>query len=395
MEGAIVPSVLDVTNMTHAEEKYGNFVDIKNPVLSLSQFKSKQQLPLNEKCAAVFYSKMAHLNDSDFIEIDRPILEMIGFKNTWTEKKDKYGNLKLDEYGRPKLEDNRKDFNNAIRCLRNMNGFNESDSFDDENADYVVRKAASDPRAVTFRKGGSGLNKQEIWIRKRMLEHVVIMANTSNSRMIREYFLDLKQLLVEYSMYIAVYRSKSELSVKECKISSLIEEMRTQREQMNELIMQSKRTESEITQQNVEIKQQNTEMKQTLNRVMDTVTRIEDKVVLPAEDPKVKELMVIMQSSEFPELYVALRTQLKYKREAIKKCKKTNGSHFEEAFEILSYQNPRNLFHRFKDYVQGDVHLKGSFQFKRTTFQTPLLLDDIKSILFELEKTFQESIDFL
>ena len=41
MEGAIVPSILDVTNMRHAEEKYGDFVDIKNPVLNISQFKEK------------------------------------------------------------------------------------------------------------------------------------------------------------------------------------------------------------------------------------------------------------------------------------------------------------------------------------------------------------------
>ena len=396
MEGTIVPSVLEVTNMTYAEEQYGDFVNIKSPVLNMSQFKEKRGLPLNEKCADIFYSKTAHLGDNDFIEIDRPILEMMGFKNTWNEKKDKQGNVRLDEYGKPKLEDTRKDFNNAIRCLRNMIGFNESDSFDDENADYIVKKAASLRLEAGFvKKGGSGLNKQEVWIRKRMLEHLVIMANTSNSRMIREYFLDLKRLMVEYNMYLSVYRSKSELSLKECKITCLIEEMRSQREQMNELIMQSKKTETEITQQNVEMKQQNTDMKHTLDRVMDTVTRIEDKVVLPAQNPKVKELMVIMHSSEDPTMYIALRTQLKYKKEAIKQCRKHNGNHFEEAFEILSYQNPRNLFHRFKDYVQADATLKASVNFKRTMFQTSLLLDDIKTILFELEKSFQESINSL
>jgi hypothetical protein len=29
---------------------------------------------LNEQCASVFFDKTAHLTDSDFIEIDRPIL---------------------------------------------------------------------------------------------------------------------------------------------------------------------------------------------------------------------------------------------------------------------------------------------------------------------------------
>ena len=125
------------------------------------------------------------------------------------------------------------------------------------------------------------------------------------------------------------------------------------------------------------------------------MTRIEDKVVLPAQNPKVKELMVIMHSSEDPTLYIALRTQMKHKREAIKQCRKHNGDHFEEAFEIISYQNPRNLFHRFKDFVEADATLKASVKFRRTTFQTSLLIDDIKTILFDLERSFQESINML
>jgi hypothetical protein len=391
MEGAIVPSVLDVTNMTYAEEQYGDFVNINSPILSLSQFKEKRGLPLNEKCADIFYSKTAHLGDNDFIKIDREMLQLIGFANTFKAKKDSEGNLKLDANGNPKLEDKRQDFNNSIRCLRATVGFIEGTSLDDINAHFVIQKLAHLPG----RANHGGQNRQDLWIRMRALEHFIIMANTQNSFMVREYFLDLKRIMVEYNMYLSVYRSKSELSLKECKITCLIEEMRSQREQMNELIMQSKKTETEITQQNVEMKQQNTDMKHTLDRVMDTVTRIEDKVVLPAQNPKVKELMVIMHSSEDRTMYIALRTQLKYKKEAIKQCRKHNGSHFEEAFEILSYQNPRNLFHRFKDYVQADATLRASVKFRRTMFQTSLILDDIKTILFELEKSFQESINSL
>ena len=394
MEGAIVPSVLEVTNMTYAEEQYGDFVNINSPVLSLSQFKEKRGLPLNEKCADIFYSKTAHLGDNDFIKIDREMLQLIGIKNTFSEKKDKHGNVKLDENGLPKIKDKRQDFNNAIKCLRNTAGFVEGVSLDDINAHFVIQKAAHNPLRADF-LGGAGKNKQDLWIRMRALEHFIIMANTQNSFMVREYFLDLKRLMVEYNMYLSVYRSKSELSLKECKITCLIEEMRSQREQMNELIMQSKKTETEITQQNVEMKQQNTDMKHTLDRIKESVIRIEDKVVLPAQNPKVKELMVIMHSSEDPTMYIALRTQLKYKKEAIKQCRKHNGSHFEEAFEILSYQNPRNLFHRFKDYVQADATLRAAVKFRRTMFQTSLLLDDIKTILFELEKSFQESINSL
>jgi hypothetical protein len=37
-----------------------------------------------------------------------------------------------------------------------------------------------------------GQNRQDLWIRMRALEHFIIMANTQNSFMVREYFLDLK-----------------------------------------------------------------------------------------------------------------------------------------------------------------------------------------------------------
>ena len=42
--------------------------------------------------------------DCDFIEINRLMLNIIGFKNTFCEKKDM-------------------DFNNALRCLRKTEGF--------------------------------------------------------------------------------------------------------------------------------------------------------------------------------------------------------------------------------------------------------------------------------
>ena len=377
-------SSLEVANMNVANEKYANFVNVNQTELTQAQFKQAQNLPLNETVASVFFQKTAHLQDHDFIKIDRDMLQTIGFKNTFAVKKDKHGNVKRDEYGNPMMEDKRQDFNNALKCLRNTAGFVEGTSLNDTNAHFVLQKVAHPIGGASH----GGQNKQELWIRMRALEHFIIMANTENSFMVREYFLDLKRIMFEYNMYLAVYRSKKELSLKDCKINCLMEEMRSQREQMNELIVQSKRTETEI-------KHQNTEMKQTLDRVMETVTRIEDKVVLPAEDPRVKELMVVMHSSE-KDCYIALRTQERNKKEAIKQCKRRYGNHFEEAFDMVSYQNPRNLFHRFKDYILSDVELKALVKFQRTTFETSSLsTDDIKVIFLSLEKSFQESVYFM
>ena len=100
--------------MQLAQSKYNDFVNINLPVLTLNEFIRAQNFPLKEKCASVFLNRIDHLQDDDFIEIDRPILQMIGFKNVWNEKKDKHGNVKLDDNGNPKMEDMRKYFYNAI-----------------------------------------------------------------------------------------------------------------------------------------------------------------------------------------------------------------------------------------------------------------------------------------
>ena len=110
MELSIVDtSALDGEKLKQAHEKYDDFVDVYGPVLTLSEFRNKCGFPLNEEFSSVFYAKTAHLNDTDFIEIDRDMLQMIGFKNDFSERKDKHGNLKL--------KDMQYDFNNAIKCL--------------------------------------------------------------------------------------------------------------------------------------------------------------------------------------------------------------------------------------------------------------------------------------
>ena len=142
------------------------------------------------------------------------------------------------------------------------------------------------------------------------------------------------------------------------------------------------------------LKNQNDGMQLTLTKVLNTVTSIEDHVVYKAEDPKVKELMILMYSEE-KDYYVVLRTQERNKKQAMKNCKRRYGNHFEEAFDVIAYQNPRNLLHCFKDHVNGSPQLKQLVKFHRTTFQTSFTMDYIKEILLNLENTFHDKIRVL
>lgn len=342
MENAIVTaSTLEITNMKHAEEQYGDFVDIHGPVLTIAEFQKRRNLPLNEQISSVFYSKTAHLSDNDFVEIDRSVLEMIGFKNTVYEVKDKDGSVKLDKNGNPKLKDVRADFSQAVRCLRSTAGFIEGSSFDDIDAHFVIQKLGKilSLPSSHVQNGGQklgnhgifsssqaqhgGQNKQSLWIRMRALEHFIIMANTCNSFKIREYFLDLKRIMTEYNSYQTVYRSKSQLCIKDATIENLRKDIHT-------LI-----DKSDIQTQKLEMRS-NLLLKETDNKVIDV------------EEKQKKQELVVLRNKNEPTQIEVLRGQLNHVNQQLKR--KRND--MEVVGKIDTYKNTINLLNRFNESIK-------------------------------------------
>lgn len=131
-----------------------------------------------------------------------------------------------------------------------------------------------------------------------------------------------------------------------------------------------------IDSDNALLKERNRLLHERNEDLMEKMRSIEDRVVVPAQNPRVKELMVLMYSPH-EDYYVVLRTQEGGLKQAIKRCKLRHGTNFDEVLSILSYQNSRNLLHRFKDYVHEH---KEAVNFRGTTFETTLDLDTIKRI---------------
>ena len=322
---------LQLTSLSYAHEQYDDFVQIHLPILSLHEFQMKRQLPLNSECAAVFYNKLAHLKDTDFVEIDRGMLEMIGFKNTTYYQKDKDGEIKLDKKGNPKVRDMRSDFLYAIRCLRNTAGFVEGFSFDDNDAHFVITKNVN-----TMQNGGQ--NKQLLWIRMRALEHFIIMANTSNSYKIREYFLDLKHIMTEYDMYQSVYRAKYDLSLKDSTIGTL-----------------SGKLDHVIGQNNALLEQNDIQSKK-----LDLLSRLfykdTDNKVLDVNTKEKKQELVVLQNKKDPKQCEVLRGQVNHVNHQLKR----KQDDMELVGKIDTYKNPINLFNRFSETIKkgGDNRFK-------------------------------------
>ena len=355
----------NVTDLTVAHEQYDSFVDIYQPLLSIAEFRKQQQLPLNEQCDSVFYLKTAHLKDTDFVQIDRPVLEMIGFKNTWTEKKDRKGKVKLDENGFPKLEDTRKDFNHAIRCLRNMAGFKESSSLDDQDADYVIQKEQKfAPQSRGANLGSGGHNKLHIWVRKRMLEHLVIMANTCNSRMIREYFLDLKRLMTEYTMYQTVYRSQYELSLKDNVIGDLTNNVRALGEKID------------VQNQKLDIQSQKLDM---LAKIL---YKESDDKVLDVKTKRKKQELVVLRKIKEPNQIEVLRGQQNHVNQQLKR----KHNDMEVVGKIDTYKNPINLFNRFGESIKRGRDERFKRSNNKIVLKNGSTVEDLMTVFHSLDE---------
>ena len=355
----------NVTDLTVAHEQYDSLVDIYQPLLSIAEFRKQRQLPLNEQCDSVFYLKTAHLKDTDFVQIDRPVLEMIGFKNTWTEKKDRKGKVKLDENGFPKLEDTRKDFNHAIRCLRNMAGFKESSSLDDQDADYVIQKEQKfAPQSRGANLGSGGHNKLHIWVRKRMLEHLVIMANTCNSRMIREYFLDLKRLMTEYTMYQTVYRSQYELSLKDNVIGDLTNNVRALGEKID------------VQNQKLDIQSQKLDM---LAKIL---YKESDDKVLDVKTKRKKQELVVLRKIKEPNQIEVLRGQQNHVNQQLKR----KHNDMEVVGKIDTYKNPINLFNRFGESIKRGRDERFKRSNNKIVLKNGSTVEDLMTVFHSLDE---------
>ena len=371
MENSIVPSSLEVTNMTYAEEQYGDFVDIHNKVLTMSEFQKRRNLPLNEQCASVFYSKTAHLTDNDFVEIDRSVLEMIGFKNNFSEQKDKHGNLKMDALGNPLLKDMRNDFSSAVRCLRNTVGFIEGSSLDDATAHFVLQKLGVLNRIPSSQAQHGGQNKQSLWIRMRALEHFIIMANTCNSFLIREYFLDLKRIMTEYNMYQMVYRAKHELCIKDSTIGEL-------RNDIHALI---KKSDYQINQIEAQTQQLNVQS-QKLEMLSNILMKETDNKVIDVNEKLKKQELVVLRSKNEPTQIEVLRGQLNHVNNQLKR--KRND--MEVVGKIDGYKNPINLLNRFNESIKKE----GDDRFLKSNNKIVLMNGSTAEDLMHVFRTLDE-----
>ena len=130
----------------------------------------------------------------------------------------------------------------------------------------------------------------------RAFENFVIMANTANSFRVCEFFIDLKNLLVEFSKYEIAYRACTQLKLKDDKIDKLCVMMREESRQLNEQL-------NEQSRQIDELLGYSKDTSKKLSSVISLVEGTKHDVVVPANNDQLQEIVIIMTSQD-KQLYI-------------------------------------------------------------------------------------------
>ena len=137
----------------------------------------------------------------------------------------------------------------------------------------------------------------------RALEHFIIMANTTNSYMIREFFLDLKRILTEYNKNQTVYRSQlrahEQLIMKDSQIQELRNDIHLLMEksdfQATQLKVQYQQLEGPSQQLEVQNQQLDVQSQQ-LDVLSKLLYKESDDKVLDIECTQKKQELVVLQN---------------------------------------------------------------------------------------------------
>ena len=365
-----------------ATANYAALLNEHNEALPFIEYVKRRGFTLNDKCVHIFYDRIVQLKETDFVEIDRSILETFGYKNHFKMIK-KNGIPDVDENGNVKVLDNRNDFANALQALRKMKSYKEGKSLDDITADYVLVP----DNAVR----GRGAKRHILYVKKRMLEHLCIMSNSPNSHMIREYFLELYRAVNEYMDYQRDYQNMKVLMTQQ----NLLELKDTKIDQLSVKIDRQSEQIDRQSEQIAELLGYSRDSSKKLTKVMSLVENTKDVVVVPAMDDQLEEIVIVM-ISEDEKFYCISCVQKRSRKVTIRDNKsKHSDKNLSVLCEIETKPNSKNVWHRFKDYVKIH-HLTDQIKMSWTSFllkeNSTISPNDIVSLFNELSRIHQDRV---
>ena len=195
------------------------------------------------------------------------------------------------------------------------------------------------------------------------------MANTCNSYKIREFFLDLKRLMTEYLMYVTVYNSKYELSLKDTTIGRL-------NAKVDHVITQN----DVLLQQNDALFEQNEIQSKQLDMMSRLFYKDADDKVLEVESKQKKQELVVLRNKNDPSQCEVVRGQVNHVNQQLKR--KQND--MELVAKIDSYKNPINLYNRFGETIKRQRDARFTTNNNKITLKEGCTAEDLMNVFHTL-----------
>jgi hypothetical protein len=242
-------------------------------------------------------------------------------------------------------------------------------------------------------------NKKWIIMNGRDIKTVMMKLGTKNGDMIRSYYVDLEELMAlyaEYTMFFNLREAKTHKDQAVAKLNQKMDEMRLSMESKHEQALQMlckmgvtledvKEQNKELLDQNDELINQNDQTNEKLDETVENLEVVMDKLNIAVEDraPRLKrhgirERFVLLKKNDNPNQrfqYYAIRGQANYVNARLTKLQAERFPNLIILVDILCQPNPRNLFLRFKERVDGLEEWNNNFIYAGNDVGCPIEME--------------------
>ncbi|CCV02182.1 hypothetical protein IIV25_164R [Invertebrate iridovirus 25] len=203
-------------------------------------------------------------------------------------------------------------------------------------------------------------NSKFVIMEPRDLKMAIMQLKTKNGHIIRDYYIDLEELLKMYVEY-TLYFNHREASRKITNLEQMMVDMKLERERDRQYMRSLGITLEEVRDQNDELLDNNRGLKKEVKKVQHKLgIAVEDRAPLLEDESKRERFVLIKRNDPEYYPYYTIRAQEGYTTRKLK-FEKTNFPNLEVLLDFKCHPNSKTLFNRIKENLKTkNVVFKGN-----------------------------------
>ncbi|CCV02109.1 hypothetical protein IIV25_091R [Invertebrate iridovirus 25] len=220
------------------------------------------------------------------------------------------------------------------------------------------------------------------------IKMAIMQLKTKNGHTIRQYYIDLEELLKLYTEY-TLYFNHRESQRKITNLEQMMADMKLERQQDRELIQQQTKymkslgiSLEEVKDQNDELLDNNRGLKREVKKVQYKLgIAVEDRAPQPEDESKRERFVLIKRNDPEYYPYYTIRAQEGYTTRKLK-FEKTNFPNLEVLLDFKCNPNSKTLFNRIKENLKATgVTFRGNnIDLEESNISEDKLVDEMKAV---------------